>query len=112
MNKIPIIHSNSLINKEEFIDFFLDKPIISSKIPTIDIEETSRSYYISIYFFSYKNHFLKMHYKNNFLILEMHKINKDVDKSLKRMFYLKDINLDKIFLYDYKDKIKLIIPKF
>ncbi|MBW6411794.1 protein phosphatase [Clostridium weizhouense] len=111
MNKTSIIHSNSLINKEEFIDLFLDETIVKSKAPSINIEETSKAYYIDIYFFSYKDNFLKIYYKNNFLVFEINKITQDLNCSVKRMFYLKDINLDKSFLYHYKDKVKLIIPK-
>lgn len=104
-----LIYNNSLINKMKFIDSILINNS-QSEIPTCEIKETPDFYNINIDSFHGDKHVLEISYKNYFLILKM--ILKNNKKFLfERIFYLTDINSNNILLSDYKNQIKLIIPK-
>ncbi|MDR5588344.1 MULTISPECIES: protein phosphatase [Clostridium] len=110
MNNDSMLCYNSLLNKEDFINYFLDKKTLDSKIPKINLKETYNFYYIDILFSSNRNYFLEIFYKNNFLIFEFYEYN-DVNYNFRRIYYLEDINIEEISLFKEKKEIKINIPK-
>ncbi|ACD24316.1 protein phosphatase [Clostridium botulinum] len=110
MNNDSMLCYNSLLNKEDFINYFLDKKNLDSKIPKINLKETYNFYYIDILFSSNRNYLLEIFYKNNFLIFEFYKYN-DINYNFRRIYYLEDINIEEISLFKEKKEIKINIPK-
>ncbi|NFF33453.1 protein phosphatase [Clostridium botulinum] len=110
MNNDSMLCYNSLLNKEDFINYFLDKKNLDSKIPKINLKETYNFYYIDILFSSNRNYILEIFYKNNFLIFEFYKYN-DINYNFRRIYYLEDINIEEISLFKEKKEIKINIPK-
>ncbi|AOR24857.1 protein phosphatase [Clostridium taeniosporum] len=101
---------NSLLNKEDFINYFLDKNTLDSKIPKINLKETCNFYYVDILFSSEKNYFIEVFYKNNFLIFKFYESN-NINYNFKRIYYLENINIDELSLSKNKKQIKINIPK-
>lgn len=110
MNINCLIYNSSLKSPQDFINSVLYSEI-KEKIPTCDLEETSDFYYINIDSFNDSKHSLEISYKFNFFILTI------VDNSnsriilFQRSFYFPQIDLNHILLHDFKDSMKLIIPK-
>ncbi|NFS30162.1 protein phosphatase [Clostridium botulinum] len=110
MNNDSMLCYNSLLNKEDFINYFLDKKNLDSKIPKINLKETYNFYYIDILFSSNRNYLLEIFYKNNFLIFEFYEYN-NINYNFRRIYYLEDINIEEISLFKEKKEIKINIPK-
>ena len=110
MKDNSLVYNNSLISPENFIDSILyHEP--KEQLPTCDIEESPDFYYININSFYDDKHVLEISYKNNFLTLRF-MLDDDFQQLLfQRIFYLLKIDLDYILLHEFKDSIKLIIPK-
>ncbi|HBJ1651924.1 protein phosphatase [Clostridium botulinum] len=110
MNNDSMLCYNSLLNKEDFINYFLDIKTLDTKIPKINLKETYNFYYINILFSSNKNYLLEIFYKNNFLMLEFYQKN-NVNYNFRRIYYLEDINIEAISLFKENKEIKINIPK-
>lgn len=110
MKSTSLVYNDSLMNTESLINLILSTTP-KDEVPTCKIEEAPNFYYINIDSFYGDKHVLEISYKNNFLILKM-KTNDIYKKFLfERMFYLEDIDSNNILLHDYKNQIKLVIPK-
>ena len=110
MSNNSLLCYNSLLNKEDFINYFLDKKTLDSKIPKVNLKETQNFYYIDILFSYEKNYFLEIFYKNYFLVFEFYESN-SINYNFRRIYYLKDINIKEISLFKEKKEIKINIPK-
>ena len=110
MNYNSLIYDNSLLSQNDFINAILH-PTIKEQLPIFEIIETPKFYCIYINSFYGDKHILEISNKNNFLILKI-KFKNTQKKSLpERIFYLLNIDLNNILLHDYKNTLKLIIPK-
>ena len=110
MNDNSLIYDNSLIQQKDFINQILN-PAPKEELPTYEIKETRKFYYININSFYGNKHILDISTKNDFLILKI-KFKKNQKKfSFERIFYLLNIDLNNILLHDYNHNLKLIIPK-
>lgn len=110
MKSNSLLCYNSLLNKEDFINYFLDKETLDLTIPKINLKETSNYYYIDVIFSCEKNYFLELFYKYNFLVFEFYETN-NINYYFKRIYYLKDINIHKLSILKTKKEIKISIPK-
>lgn len=110
MNANCLIYNSSLKSPKDFIDSILYNEI-REQIPTCDFEETSDFYYININSFSDDKHSLEISYKFNFFILTIVANNASRKILFQRSFYFPKIDLNNILLHDFRDSIKLIIPK-
>jgi hypothetical protein len=110
MKDNSLVYNNSLVHLKDFVDSILS-PESKAQIPTCEIKETSDFYYININSFYDNKHALEISYTDNFLVLKI-TLNDDLKKFLfQRSFYLSKIDLNNILLHDYRNSIKLIIPK-
>lgn len=110
MNINCLIYNSSLKSPQDFINYILCTEI-REQIPTCKLEETSDFYYINIDSFNGDKHLLEISYKFNFFILTIITNNSPRKTLFQRSFYFPKIDLNHILLHDFKDNIRLIIPK-
>lgn len=105
-----LIYNTSLLSPKDFVNSVLSLER-KEQLPTCELEESSDFYYINIDSFYDNKHILEISYKNHFLILKI-MFNNDTKQFLfQRIFYLLKVDTNNILLHDYKNSIKLIIPK-
>lgn len=110
MKDNSLIYNNCLLKPEDFINSILSLDP-QEQLPTCEIEETSDFYYININSFYDNKHILEISYRHNFLILKI-MFDNDIKQFLfQKIFYLLKVDTSNILLHDYKNSIKLIIPK-
>lgn len=110
MNVNCLIYNSSLKSPQDFINSILYTEL-KEQIPTCELEETSDFYYININSFNDDKHSLEISYKFNFFILTIVANNNSRETLFQRSFYFPQIDLNHILLHDFKDNIRLIIPK-
>ena len=105
-----LIHNNCLMRPKEFINSMLSLNL-EQQLPTFHIEESIDFYYINIDSFYDNKHILEISYKNHFLILKIMSNSNPKQFLFQQIFYLIKVDINNILLHDYKNNIRLIIPK-
>ena len=99
------------MNIEDFIDSILNNNFSINKIPSCKIQEASQFYHIQLDNYYKDKHTFQIYYKNNFLILQI-RFRQDKAKILStRMFFLPNIDINKIFHTYYSNSVTLKIRK-
>lgn len=111
MTDISLVYNNKIMNIENFIDSILNNHFSINKIPSCQINENSQSYTIHLENYYKDKHSFQIYYKNNFLILQIiPRENKD-KILLTRMFFLPNIDINKICHTYYSNSVTLKISK-
>ncbi|WP_160693030.1 hypothetical protein [Clostridium sp. C2-6-12] len=110
MKNNSLIYNNSLMEQGDFINNILNSDT-ENELPTYEIKETLKFYYINVTSFYGDKHILELSSKNDFLILKIKFKNALKKSPIETIFYLADIDLNNILLIDNNHNLKLIIPK-
>lgn len=111
MTCTSIVYNNKISDIDTFITNILCNDIESEKIPISDIKEFSNYYIIKIDPFYQKHNIFEVYYKNSFLILQIKYRNSSLKTLATKLFYLPNININKISHVYYNDSLSLKIPK-
>ena len=111
MTDTSLVYNNKIMNIDQFIDSILNNHFSIKKIPSCEIQENSQYYYIALNDYYKKNHTFQIYYKNNFLILQIRLRNYNSKILSTRMFFLPNININKISHSYYSNSVSLKIPK-
>ena len=111
MTCTSIVYNNNIFNLDTFIDNILYNDIKDEKIPISEIKECPDYYLVSLNPFYQKYNFFEIYYKNSFLILKINSKNSSSKTLATKIFYLPNININKISHIYYNDSLSLKIPK-
>lgn len=106
-----IVYNNNVFNIDTFINNILYDNIKKDGIPISEIKEYYDYYSIIVSPFYQKYNFFEIYYKNSFLILQI-KYKTYLSKILAtKIFYLPNINTNKISHIYFNNHLSLKIPK-
>ena len=111
MTCTSIVYNNKISDLDTFITNILCNDIKSERIPISDIKEFSDHYVITIDPFYQKYNIFEVYYKNSFLILQIKHRDSSVKTLATKLFYLPNVNINKILHVYYNDSLSLKIPK-
>lgn len=111
MTPTSLVFNNKILDLESFVDEILtmDKNLL--KIPSCEIHESSEFYSITLNSFTKSIHTFQIYYKNSFLIVQIRLKNNPKKILSTRMFFLSDININKISHTYYGDSTLIKVPK-
>lgn len=111
MTDISIVYNNKVMNTDNFIDSILNNHFSVNEIPSCEIQENSQFYHIHLEKYYKDKHIFQIYYKNSFLILQI-RLRGSKPKILStRMFFLPNIDTNKISHTYYSNSVTLKIPK-
>lgn len=111
MTCTSIVYNNKVSDLDTFIDKILYNNIEKERIPISDIKEYSDHYIITIDPFYQKHNIFEVYYKNSFLILQIKYKDSSITTLATKLFYLPNIDINKISHTYYNDCLSLKIPK-
>ena len=111
MTCTSIVYNNKISNLDTFITDILCFDVKSERVPISEIEECSNHYLITLKPFYQKYYFFEVYYKNSFLIIQIKRKNSPSKILSTRLFYLPNINTNKLSHNYYNDSLSLKIPK-
>lgn len=111
MTCTSIVYNNNVSDLDTFINNVLNSDIKSEKIPVSEIKELADYYSIIVNPFFQNYNFFEIYYKNSFLILQIKYKNSSSKTLATKLFYLPNVNTDKISHVYYNDSLSLKIPK-
>lgn len=111
MTCTSIIYNNQVLTLDSFINKILYNNIEKERIPISDIKESSDHYIVTINPFYQKYNIFEVYYKNSFLILQIKYKDSFINTLATKLFYLPNININKISHTYHNDCLLLKIPK-
>lgn len=111
MKYTSIIYNNHVLDLDTFINKILYSNIEKERIPISDIKESSDHYIITIDPFYQKHNIFEVYYKNSFLILQIKYEDSSINTRATKLFYLPNININKISHTYHNDCLLIKIPK-
>lgn len=111
MTDISIVYNNKVMNTDDFIDSILNNHFSVNQISSCEIQENSQFYHIQLKNYYKDKHTFQIYYKNSFLILQIRLRENKLKILSTRMFFLPNININKISHTYYSNSVTLKIPK-
>ena len=111
MTCTSIVYNNKIFNIDTFINNVLYHDIKTERIPICEIRESSDHYSIIINPYYQNYNFFEIYYKNSFLIIRIKHKNSSLKTLATKLFYLPNINTNKISHVYYNDSLSLKIHK-
>lgn len=111
MTCTSIVYNNKILDIDTFINNILYCDIKSERIPICEIKECYDYYLITLNPFYQNLNCFEIYYKNCFLILRIKHKNSSEKTLATKLFYLPNININRISHVYYNDSLSLKIPK-